>query len=99
MNLKISFRHMDSTPSLETKIREKSEHLKKYFKGKIDVDWVCSVEAEQHTSKVSVHAGHNYFHADATDNDLYKTFDAVLSKVERQIRKKYTKIKDHLHNA
>ncbi|MBT4762012.1 MAG: ribosome-associated translation inhibitor RaiA [Bdellovibrionaceae bacterium] len=99
MNLTISFRHMDSTPSLEEKIKDKAGHLKKYFKGKVDIEWVCSVEGEGHLSKIAVHAGKNYFHAEAADENLYKTFDQALSKVERQIRKKHAQLKDHLHSA
>ncbi len=98
MNLKISFRHMESTPSLESKIKEKAEHLKKYFKGKMNVEWICSIEDSCHKSKVSVHAGHNYFHSEATSEDLYKTFDKALSKIEGQIREKHKQLKDHLHH-
>ncbi len=88
---------MDPTPSIEDKIREKAEHLKKYFKGDLDVEWTCCIEDGRHQSKIAVHAGHNYFHSEATDDDLYHTFDQALKKVEKQIREKHNQLKDHLH--
>ena len=73
--------------------------MKKYFHGEIDINWVCSVEGERHISDVNVHAGHNYFHAHSEDDNLYKTFDQVLSKIERQIKRKNNQSKDKLHNT
>lgn len=98
MNLTISYRHLDSTESLDGKIRDKADHLKKYFNGNVDVNWTCSIDGhDQHKSEVHVHAGHSDFHAHAIDNDLYKTLDKVLSKIEKQIQKKNSQIKDHIH--
>ena len=98
MKLNIVYRHLDSTPSIEEKIREKADHLKKYFDGKIEITWTCSVDNKLHRSEVNVHAGHNFFHAKAEDDNLYKTMDEVLSKVERQIRKKNNQLKDKIHS-
>jgi len=97
MKLKISYHHLESTPSIDSKVKEKAEHLKKYFDGKIDVTWVCSVERDRHKSEVNVHAGNFHFHADAEDDNLYKTFDEVLHKIEKQVSKKSDKLKDKIH--
>jgi putative sigma-54 modulation protein len=97
MELSISYRHLDSTPSLDAKITEKAEHLKKYFQGKISVDWVCSVDGHEHTSEVSVHAGHTRFHAHAADKCLYHTLDSALSKMEKQLSRKNSKLKNKIH--
>ena len=34
MKLKISFKHLEHTPALDERIKEKSQKLKKYFEGK-----------------------------------------------------------------
>jgi putative sigma-54 modulation protein len=98
MNLNIVCRHFDHTESIENRIKDKAAHLAKFFDGKIDVDWTCSLEKNFHKSDVKVHAGHNVFHASAQDNDLYKTFDEVVPKLEKQLRKKNTMMKDHIHH-
>ena len=97
MNLKISYHHLESTPSIDSKVTEKAGHLKKYFDGKIDVNWVCSVERDRHKSEVNVHAGKFHFHAEAEDDNLYKTLDDVLQKIERQVSKKSDIVKDKIH--
>ena len=99
MELKITYRHLESTPSIEEKIRDKASHLEKYFKGNMEVHWICGVEKDRHTSEVNVHAGHHYFNAKAEDDDLYKTMDQALKKIEPQIREKNKQIKDHIHRS
>lgn len=94
MELNITYRHLDSTEAMDTRIREKAEHLKKYFKGKMEIHWVCSVEGGMHLNEVNIHAGHHYFHASAESDNMYKTLDKVLAKLEQQIRRKDKKIKD-----
>jgi putative sigma-54 modulation protein len=97
MNLTISYRHLESTPSLNQKIEEKASHLNKYFDGQLNVDWVCAVEGQVQKSEVSVQSGHDHFHAAAEGQNLYKTLDQVLHKLESQIRKKNNKSKKKLH--
>ena len=96
MELNISYRHLDSSDAIKQKISEKADHLKKYFHGKLKVDWVCSVDGhQQHKSEVNVHFGAKNFHAHAVDKNLYHSFDMVLSKLEKQIRKVEDKTKNH----
>ncbi|MBK24765.1 MAG: ribosomal subunit interface protein [Halobacteriovorax sp.] len=99
MKLNISYHHLESTPSIDEKVREKADHLKKYFDGNVDVNWVCSVDGKRHKSEVNVHAGHFNFHAEAEDDNLYKTLDEVLHKMERQLRKKNEQVKDKIHRS
>ncbi len=98
MNVKISYKNLESSPSIEEKINDKLNHLKIYFSNKMDVNWVCSVDGhQQHKSEVNIHVGHHNFHAHAVDRDLYKSFDHVISKIESQIRKESDKNKDKPH--
>lgn len=97
MNLKTAYRHLESTPSIEDKIQQKAKKLKKYFNGKIDVDWTCSVESGLHCSEVKVSGDSFSFHASSEDANLYHTFDNVLTKLEKQLQKKKDQMKDKLH--
>ena len=98
MNLTISYRHMDGTPAIESKIRQKAEHLKKYFNGKIDISWVCTVDNNLQRSEVNIYAGKNHLYAKSEHENLYKTFDLVLDKIERQTRKKKNIQKNNIHS-
>ena len=89
MQLVISYRHLESTPSIQEKIEEKMGHLDKFLNGNGHTHWVCSVDGhDQHTSEVQVKVDGGEFHAHATDKNLYHTFDMVISKLESQMRKK-----------
>jgi len=88
MKLNITYRHLASTPSIEERITEKVAHFVKYFNESVEINWVCSIDNGLHRSEVNVHAGQQYFHAKAEEDNLYKTIDRVLAKLERQIRKK-----------
>ena len=98
MDLKISYRHLEPSDSISAKIEEKVKHLKKYFQGKLNIDWVCSVEGhQQHKSEVNVTFGGMSFHAHAVDKNLYASLDLVIQKLEKQIQKKNEKLKNHIH--
>lgn len=100
MNLKISYRHLDSSEAVSGKIKEKMNHLNKFFNGKMDVHWVCSVDGhDQHKSEVQVHIDGREFHANAVDSNLYKTLDIVVEKLEKQMRKHSEKIKNKIHRG
>ena len=60
MKLKISFKHLEHTPSLDQRIKEKSEKFEKYFQGNTSVQWTCWVHHEEHWAEVKVH-GTKYF--------------------------------------
>lgn len=97
MDVKISYRHMESTPSLDEKINKKVSKLKKYFHGKMSVEWICSVEGDNHYSDVTVSGDHFSYHATAKEDSLYKTIDGAVHKLERQLEKKSAQVKEKIH--
>jgi putative sigma-54 modulation protein len=86
MNITITFRHMEHTPALDQAIREKSEKFIKWFGNQTTVRWTCWVEGVDHYSEAVVHSGHQEYFAKAHAEDLYKTFDLVVHKIQNQIK-------------
>jgi putative sigma-54 modulation protein len=86
MNLNITFRHMDHTPALDQMIREKSEKFTKWFGPDASVKWTCWREGVEHTSEVFVTAGQEEYFAKAHADDLYKTFDLIINKIQNQLK-------------
>ena len=86
MNVNITFRHMDHTPALDQIIREKSEKFTKWFGNIANVRWTCWVEGTEHCSEVTVHAGQAEYFAKAHSDDMYKTFDMLIHKIQNQIK-------------
>ncbi len=97
MKVTISFQHLEHTPSLDERIKEKSEKLKKYMEGKIHAKWNCYVEDHEHYAEIDLVGPKCEFHASAKSDSLYKSIDLVLSKLEKQIQKKNSKRKNKMH--
>ena len=85
MNVNITFRHMDHTPALDQMIREKSEKFSKWLGAQADVRWTCWKDGISHCSEVTIQSGHKEFFAKAQADDLYKTFDLIVHKIQNQI--------------
>lgn len=86
MNVNITFRHMDHTPALDTIIREKSEKFSKWLGTATDVSWTCWKEGLDHCAEVKVFAGAKEYFAKAHADDLYKTFDLIIHKIQNQLK-------------
>ncbi len=97
MVVTISYRHLDPSPAIEEKIQQKVVRLKKFFHGNFNVDWTCSVDNDLHHSEVQISGDHFSFHASAERDNLYKTIDDAMDKIERQMAKKNGMQKDKIH--
>jgi putative sigma-54 modulation protein len=87
MNLNITFRHMDHTPALDNIIRDKSTKFEKWFGPATNIHWTCWREGVDFCSEVSINNGSDKYFAKAHDNDLYKTFDHIVNKIQNQMSK------------
>ncbi len=98
MRIKTTFRHLDHTPALDERIQMKSEKLLKYFEGNINLHWTCYVKEDgSHCSELHAFGSGIDFHASAQSENLYKTFDKVINKIERQVHKRKDKLRNRVH--
>ena len=95
MNLKLSYKHLESTVGIDEITRRKSEKLKKYFKGKLNLNWNFSVEKQSHIAHCHLTGDHIEFFAEATTHSLYSSIDEVIHHLERQVRKNKEQITRH----
>jgi len=99
MKLKISFKHLDHTPALDQRIKEKSEKFEKYFQGNTTIQWFCWVEDNKHWAEIKVHGPKFDFFAKASADNMYKSLDLVVDKMERQIEKQKEKMHAHTYDS
>lgn len=99
MKLKISFKHLDHSQALDERIREKSEKLEKYFEGNIQVQWICWVNESEHWAEIKVHGPKFDFFAKGCADNMYKSLDIVIDKIERQVEKKKELRKNRMHGS
>lgn len=98
MKLKMSFKNMKHSESLETRIQEKSENFEKYFQGNIEAQWFCWVDSRnEHWAEVKIHGPKFDFFAKASADNMYKALDFVLEKMERQIEKQKHQKRSQYH--
>jgi putative sigma-54 modulation protein len=86
MDVKVNFKNMDHSEALESMINKKSKKLGKFLKDDAQVTWTCSVEDKAHQCEVLVSNHGNDFHAKDSTEDMYKTLDTVVSKLENQLQ-------------
>jgi putative sigma-54 modulation protein len=99
MKLKISFKHLKHTPALDERIKEKSEKLEKYFQGNTNVQWICWVHGDEHWAEIKVHGPKFDFFAKASADNMYKSLDLCIEKMERQFEKKKDMKRNKIHSA
>lgn len=99
MKVNITFKHLDHTPALDERIHEKSQHFEKYFKGNITVQWFCWVQNNVHWAEVKVQGPKFVFFAKASADNMYKSLDLVVEKIERQLDKQKEQLRNKVHRS
>ncbi len=99
MKITISFKNLEHTNALDSRIRSKTEKLKKYLNGNISVKWTCSINEGFHYADIDLTGPTFSFHAKARSENLYKTLDLAVAKIEKQLSKQKSKWKDHIHHS
>jgi putative sigma-54 modulation protein len=98
MKIKVSFKHIEHTPALDEQIYSKSEKLEKYFDGNFEIHWICYAKDDVHVADIKLLGPSFNYHASAKSESLYKCFDLVIAKLEKQVVKKKSKWKNNLHH-
>lgn len=95
MNIKVTYKHLESTPSLDEITQTKSEKLRKYFNGDLNLHWSFTVEKKSHIAHCHLTGNHMDFFAEATTDSIYSSIDEVISHLERQVRKNKEQLRNH----
>jgi len=98
MQINLSGHHVEITPALRGYVDEKLERIKRHFEQTINVRVVLGVEKLRQKAEAEVHVAGGDIYAEAEDEDMYAAIDALIDKLDRQIRKHKEKLKDH-HQA
>ena len=99
MNITISGKNMDITPSLREAVQEKLGKLDRYFTPETDVHVTLSVEKERQKIEVTIPVKGRIIRSEQVSNDMYVSIDLVEEVIERQLRKYKNKIIDKKQSA
>jgi putative sigma-54 modulation protein len=102
MNIRITGRHIEVTPQVRSVIEKKVKKLARYFEKIHEISVVLDRVKYRHVVEMVVKAGHITVQSTEENSDLLVTFDRVLSKVQRQLKKQKQKLignKKHLKKS
>ncbi len=95
MQIATTFRHMESSEALKSYVEEKLERVQKYIDEPVVAQVFLTVEKIRHIAEITITAKGITIKASEETNDMYASVDAVLDKIERQLRRYKEKIKEH----
>jgi len=86
MNVSITFRHMDPTDSIKAYATDKLSRVQKFLRQPMTARVTLSLDKLEHSVEVQVQSGGQWYEAKEVSGDTYASIDAVVDKLERQIR-------------
>lgn len=97
MQIKFTFKHMETSLSLQKYARTKiDERVSRWVTKPIDAHIYFDVEREIHRVKCTLKGGDGFnFEVEASTGDMYGSLDILVDKLAGQLRKQKEKIKNH----
>lgn len=86
MSINITFRHADSTEALKDHVTERVERLQKYLRQPMNARVTLDAEKLDHRVEAQIQSGDQWFEAHESHEDMYHAIDAVVAKLDAQIR-------------
>ncbi len=98
MQLNLTGHHVDITDSMRDYVTGKLDRLERHFDHVTNVHVILSVEKQRQKAEATVSISGNNLFANAENEDMYAAIDALIDKLDRQIKKHKEKVTDH-HRA
>lgn len=101
MNISFAFKNFDASDHLKKYARRRMEKLGRFF-GKsagLECDVVMTVDKFRHRCEVNVTGEGLHINATETAQDMYAAIDLVVDKVESQIKRKVSRVKEQRRKA
>ncbi len=98
MQLNVTGHHVDITPALRDYVSSKLERLERHFDHVTNVHVILTVEKPRQKAEATINITGNQLFADAEDEDMYAAINALVDKLDRQIRRHKDKVTDHHRN-
>jgi putative sigma-54 modulation protein len=94
MQITLSGHHLDITQALHDYVHNKLERIERHFDNATRAHVILSVEKLRHKAEATIHVTGSDIFADATEQDMYAAIDALIDKIDRQVKKRKEKLAD-----
>lgn len=85
MTIAITFRHLASSDAIKSYVHDKLERVQKYLRQPLDAHVTLYTERHQHVAEITLHSAGRQYQARHDSDDMYKSIDMVIDKLEHQI--------------
>jgi putative sigma-54 modulation protein len=99
MEIMVTFRRMEPVESLRVYAQEKLSKLKKYLDTPIEAHVVLEVEKFRHIADVTVNLDGATIKGVEETEDMYSAIDQVMDKIEIQVKRHRSKIRERRQEA
>ncbi len=96
VNFNFTFRNTDTSDAVKDYATEKlTTSLRKFINQDVDAHVILDVEKRRQIAELTIHCyGHDFVCKDESES-MYKSVDAIVEKISKQLRKHKDKITDH----
>ena len=94
MDINVTFRHTEPIESLKAYAEEKIAKLDKYLDSPAEAHIVLTVEKFRHQADITLSVNGTRIKAFEETGDMYSAIDQVTDKVEKQLKRHLSKIRD-----
>lgn len=99
MRVSVIAKNTTATPALKDMVEKKLSKIKRYFNPDVEAKATLSVQKNKQKVEVTIPFNGVILRAEEATEDMYKSIDLVVSKLERQIRKQKTKLARNNHDS
>ena len=96
MKLQITARHFHASPQLHSNLKEALERIEKFNDTLSSAHVILDAESDGvRRAEIVVKIAEKQLHAHAEEQNMHKAIDAMMEKIERQLKKENEKMKAH----
>ncbi len=95
MNFNITGHHVEITEALRSYVSDKLDRVEGHFDKITSVNVTLTVEKLERKAEATLHVAGQDIHADSVKDDMYAAIDDLADKLDRQVRRHKSKLKDH----
>lgn len=99
MQTNITGHHVEVTPALHDYVAGKFDKLVRHFDGINNVHVILSVEKQRQKAEATLHLSGGEVYADAEHEDMYAAIDALVDKLDRQVKKHKEKMQARTNDS
>jgi len=95
MQVNVTGQHLEITDSLRDYVTTKLAKLERHIDTVTNVHAILSVEKQRQKAEATIHINGATLFAAAEDENMYTAIDALIDKLDRQVKKHKEKRSDH----